>query len=97
MRHTITLPADVNKELLLSAMENTFHFPSHFGHNWDALWDALDEYLGEHTDTVVLTIDKQAVKNINQDEWKSFLDILHQAAERWAQFRVHVIEPTALL
>lgn len=69
----------VTKEAILQGIAETWAFPSHFGHNWDALIDCLSDlsWIGGQKFAFVI---HDAPRN---DDWTTLLDCLQDVADRW--------------
>jgi hypothetical protein len=69
---------------LLRALAAAFHFPGHFGHNWDALidcWSDMSWLLARGYVCVLLSADAfQAADPATHD---AFVTVCHDVAERW--------------
>ena len=79
------IPAGISsKRELLSALSRSLHFPSYFGHNWDALDECLTD-LSWLPAGDVLVIHKDLPLEMDSEACSIYLSILWDAAKRWEQ------------
>ena len=71
-----------NKKTLLRALAKNFNFPDYFGQNWDALADCLHDFNWYRRYNIVL-IHRDSIKNLNDKNQQTYLDILIGAANFW--------------
>ena len=79
------IPSGISsKRELLSALSRSLHFPSYFGHNWDALDECLTD-LSWLPAGDVLVIHKDLPLEMDSEACSIYLSILWDAAKRWEQ------------
>ena len=73
----IDLASVVDKAGLLHCMAAALHFPTYFGHNWDALEDCLNDLSWLPPGGYVLLFEHaDALQNADGDDFEILLDIL---------------------
>lgn len=74
------------KAALLDALAKAFHFPGHFGRNWDALLDCLTDFSAlPAKGYVVILWQADDLKRADASTYRAFAEVCQAAAERWAE------------
>lgn len=80
----ISLEGCVSKERLFDALRGALSLPGTFGGNWDALADVLRDLSWVKASGYVLLFDHaQDLRQGNQDDFDTLLDILDETSEEW--------------
>ncbi|TBR38925.1 MULTISPECIES: barstar family protein [Dyella] len=80
----ISLEGCEGKATLLERLQAGLSLPATFGHNWDALTDAMRDLSWIKAPGYVILFDHaQDLREGNQDDFDTLLDILDEAAEEW--------------
>lgn len=81
----IDLVGVATREALFDRVAQALAFPDWFGRNWDALEDCLGDLSWTGGEGHVLCFEDGA--SLPEDDRAVFLDILHAAAQSWAERR----------
>ena len=78
-----------DKASFLSTFAAALHFPSYFGHNWDAFEECLNDMLAENQQDskgiVILFDGASAFAHNHPADWATASSILYTAAATWAK------------
>ena len=74
------------KEQLLNAAATAMHFPSDFGHNWDALEECLTDLEWVDADGYVIYYDHiDGLLAAHPDQFETLVEILRDAVASWKE------------
>ena len=74
------------KEQLLVAAATALHFPSDFGHNWDALEECLTDMEWADADGYVILYDHiENLLDAHPDQFETFVEICRDAVASWKE------------
>ena len=74
------------KEQLLNHIATAVHFPTSFGHNWDALADCLTDLEWVDAEGYVLYYDHiDGLLEAHPDQFETLVEILRDAVASWKQ------------
>jgi RNAse (barnase) inhibitor barstar len=79
------------KQQVLSAIAEAFHFPKHFGKNFDALSDCLTSLThkaGKQTGFLVVLEQLPNTPKFDREARETLLDVFRDAADFWADKKV---------
>lgn len=80
----ISLKDCLGKEALLDRLQAALKLPASFGRNWDALADVMRDLSWLKAGGYVILFDHaQDLREGNQDDFDTLLDVLDEAAEEW--------------
>jgi RNAse (barnase) inhibitor barstar len=80
-----------NKQDILELISTQFHFPAHFGKNFDALYDCLTDPLhkaGPQPGFVLVLDQIPTTGKFDKEVREQFLDCFRDAAEYWAERKI---------
>lgn len=80
-----------DKQGVLSMIADSFGFPSHFGHNFDALYDCLTDSVhksGPQNGFVVVVEHLPNTEQFDREQRETLLDVFRDAADFWAKKKV---------
>ena len=84
-----------NKDQFLKQIAAVMHFPSYFGHNWDALDDCLTDLAWVDDQELVLVYEGTGhFAETSPKEWATAAEILKEAEDYWAREgppRLHLV------
>ncbi|HZG19027.1 MAG TPA: barstar family protein [Herbaspirillum sp.] len=81
----------VTKQQVLSTIASAFHFPRHFGKNFDALHDCLTDLThkaGKQIGFVVVLEQLPNTQKFDKEARETLLDVFRDAADYWAEKKV---------
>ncbi len=81
----------LNKQEVLKAIADSFGFPRHFGHNFDALYDCLTDSVhkaGQQNGFVVVIEHLPNTVHFDKELRETLLDVFRDAADYWAKKKV---------
>lgn len=76
---------------VLQIIADSFGFPSHFGHNFDALYDCLTDLVhkaGQQIGFVVVIEHLPNTENFDKELRETLLDVFRDAADFWAKKKI---------
>ncbi len=86
---SIDLRGCEDSEMVLAQLADTLQFPDWFGQNWDALADCLNDLSWWPSAGYVLVLEHASEwREIDRAGFDALLEILNEAAARWAKTRV---------
>jgi RNAse (barnase) inhibitor barstar len=78
-----------DKATFLDAFAAAFHFPSYFGHNWDAFEESLQDLSWEHPEKaagiLIVYHDAQRFAKAHPQDWATALAILGTCVDTWSK------------
>ena len=80
-----------NKPDILELISTQFHFPAHFGKNFDALYDCLTDPLhkaGPQPGFILVLDQIPTTTKFDKEAREQFLDCFRDAAEYWAERKI---------
>ncbi|WP_320442729.1 barstar family protein [Herbaspirillum sp. alder98] len=81
----------ITKQQVLSTIAHAFHFPKHFGKNFDALADCLTDLThkaGKQTGFVVVIEQLPNTQKFDKEARETLLDVFRDAADFWAEKKI---------
>ncbi|WP_324617640.1 barstar family protein [Herbaspirillum camelliae] len=81
----------VTKQQVLTSIATAFHFPRHFGKNFDALYDCLTDLThkaGKQPGFVVVLEQLPNTQKFDKEARETLLDVFRDAADYWAEKKV---------
>ncbi|MDR6396489.1 RNAse (barnase) inhibitor barstar [Herbaspirillum seropedicae] len=81
----------VTKQQVLTSIATAFHFPRHFGKNFDALHDCLTDLThkaGKQPGFVVVLEQLPNTQKFDKEARETLLDVFRDAADYWAEKKV---------
>lgn len=81
----------LNKQEVLNTIADSFGFPSHFGHNFDALYDCLTDSVhkaGQQNGFVVVIEHLPNTEHFDKELRETLLDVFRDAADYWAKKKI---------
>jgi len=81
----------LNKQEVLATIADSFGFPSHFGHNFDALYDCLTDSVhkaGAQNGFVVVIEHLPNTEHFDKELRETLLDVFRDAADYWAKKKI---------
>jgi RNAse (barnase) inhibitor barstar len=81
----------VTKQQVLGTIATAFHFPKHFGKNFDALADCLTDLTykaGKQPGFVVVLEQLPNTQKFDKEARETLLDVFRDAADFWAEKKV---------
>ncbi len=81
----------VTKQQVLTTIATAFHFPRHFGKNFDALADSLTDLThkaGKQIGFVVVLEQLPNTQKFDKEARETLLDVFRDAADYWAEKKV---------
>jgi RNAse (barnase) inhibitor barstar len=79
------------KQQVLTAIASAFHFPRHFGKNFDALYDCLTSLVyksGQQSGFLVVLEQLPNTAKFDKEARETLLDVFRDAADFWADKKV---------
>jgi RNAse (barnase) inhibitor barstar len=79
------------KQQVLAAIADAFHFPKHFGKNFDALADCLTSLVhksGQQSGFLVVLEQLPNTPKFDKEARETLLDVFRDAADFWAEKKV---------
>lgn len=80
-----------DKQGVLRMIADSFGFPSHFGHNFDALYDCLTDFVhkaGQQNGFVVVIEHLPNTEYFDKEMRETLLDVFRDAADYWAKKKI---------
>ncbi len=80
-----------SKQQVLSSIAEAFHFPKHFGKNFDALGDCLTDLAyksGKQTGFLIVLEQLPNTPKFDKEARETLLDVFRDAADFWADKKV---------
>lgn len=79
------------KQQVLSIIANAFHFPKHFGKNFDALGDCLTDLAyksGQQPGFLIVLEQLPNTSKFDKEARETLLDVFRDAADFWAEKKI---------
>lgn len=79
------------KQQVLAIIAEAFHFPKHFGKNFDALYDCLTSLVfksGQQSGFLVVLEQLPNTPKFDKEARETLLDVFRDAAEFWADKKI---------
>ena len=79
------------KQQVLSCIANAFHFPRHFGKNFDALGDCLTDLAykaGQQPGFLIVIEQLPNTPKFDKEARETLLDVFRDAADFWAEKKI---------
>lgn len=79
------------KQQVLTSIASAFHFPKHFGKNFDALYDCLTSLIhksGQQSGFLVVIEQLPNTSKFDKEARETLLDVFRDAADFWADKKI---------
>jgi RNAse (barnase) inhibitor barstar len=81
----------LSRQQVLAAIAEAFHFPRHFGKNYDALFDCLTDLTdkaGPQSGFLIVLEQLPNTQKFDKEAREMLLDVFREAADYWAEKKV---------